>query len=62
MTDSQNPDQPEAESPHTPALKIKKKVGIMTTPPKKITKSAELEKAAKKEDPFRDLEIRKNIN
>ena len=59
ILENQNPDQPETSSPCTPAIKIKTKPGSLSTPKKKITKSAELEKAAKKKDPFRDL---KEIN
>ena len=40
ITESEKPDEAESSSPCTPALRIKTKIGMMTTPPKKVTKSA----------------------
>lgn len=54
--------QEEAEnfSSFTPSYKIKNKIGILSTPAKSIIKKDDLQKAAKKEDPFRDLNCQLN--
>ena len=60
----QNNMQMENENSDKLSPQLKKRVsksGIMTTPTKKPVRNAELEGAAKKECPFRDLEPRRSL-
>ena len=43
------------ENTMPPSYRIKNKIGILSTPGKSIQQKDELQMAAKKEDPFRDL-------
>ena len=47
----------------SPCLGRKKpsKMGVLSTPTKKPVRHSEIERAAKKEEPYRELNLKKNI-
>ena len=58
--DTKTEEKKSEEENKSPYLR-KRTSKMQTTPMKKPVRSAELERAAKKEEPFRELDVRRNI-